>query len=252
MHSWIAIIDPLVNSIIVDCKPEVEEGMTERIAKGVTVTAKEKSGNGVRRRERRKEDRPVEIIEAAIELFSERGFGATRLEDVARCAGVSKGTVFVYFANKEELFRAVAQTVLGTRLMALREVAGNLDVPVTRLVPALLGQAVQVMESGLPAMIRLLIAESRQFPDLAKVWYDEVVSKILALLVEAVRNGQARGEIRDGDPQLFAMSIVSPMFALAMFREVFSQSDAPLPDFSALAQQHAKTILSGMLEPAVP
>lgn len=216
------------------------------------MTAKKEAGGSARRRERRKEDRPVEIVEAAMALFSERGFGATRLEDVARRAGVSKGTVFVYFATKEELFRAVAQTVLNTRLVALRHVASDLDVPVRQLVPALLEQAVQVMESGLPAMIRLLIAESRQFPDLARVWYDEVVSKVLAMLVGAIRNGQARGEIRDGDPQLFAMSIVSPMFAVAMFREVFGQSDAPLPEFSLLARQHAETILSGMLEPGVP
>ncbi len=212
------------------------------------MSGSEKVGGG-RRRERRKDDRPAEIIDAAIELFGESGFGATRLEDVARRAGVSKGTVFVYFANKEELFRAVAQTVLASKLGGVRSVATDFDRPVAELIPALLEQAAQVMESRLPAMIRLLIAEARQFPDLVRVWHDEVASKMLALVTGAIRAGQDRGEIKAGDPRIFAISIISPMFTLAIFREVFAETDIDLPDLGPLARQHAATILCGMLAP---
>jgi len=200
-----------------------------------------------RRSQRRKDARPSEIVEAAIEIFGERGFGAARLEDVARRAGVSKGTVFVYFPTKEDLFRAVAQTVLTLHLERLGSAAADLDRPLTELVPLLLEQAAAVIGEGrLPAMMRLLIAESRKFPDLARVWHDEVVSKVLGLVTAAIERAQARGEVRPGNARLYAFSIVGPMLASALFREVFRDA-APLPDLAELAAQHAQTVLHGML-----
>lgn len=202
-----------------------------------------------RRRQRRKDARPSEIIEAAIEVFGERGFGKARLEDVAHKAGVAKGTVFVYFATKEDLFRAVAQTVLSAHLRRLQGTAADLDRPLAETVPALLAQAARVIGEGrLPAMMRLLIAESRTFPDLAHVWHDEVVSKVLGLVTDALERAQARGEIRPGDVQLQAISIIGPMLAAALFREVFRDT-APLPDLQELAAQHARTVLQGLLAP---
>jgi len=204
------------------------------------------------RRQRRKEARPSEIIEAAIAIFAERGFGAARLEDVARRAGVAKGTVFVYFPTKDDLFRAVAQTVLTTHLERLHGAAADLDRPIAELVPMLLAQAAAVIGEGrLPAMMRLLVAESRQFPDLARVWHDEVVSKVLGMLTLAIERAQARGEIKPGNARLYAFSIIGPMLASALFREVFRDT-APLPDLRELADQHARTVLDGLLLPAAP
>jgi AcrR family transcriptional regulator len=204
------------------------------------------------RRQRRKDARPSEIIEAAIAIFAERGFGAARLEDVARRAGVAKGTVFVYFPTKDDLFRAVAQTVLTSHLERLQGAAADLDRPIAELVPMLLMQAAAVIGEGrLPAMMRLLVSESRQFPDLARVWHDEVVSKVLGLLTMAIERAQARGEIKSGNARLYAFSIIGPMLASALFREVFRDT-APLPDLRELAEQHARTILDGLLLPDAP
>lgn len=204
------------------------------------------------RRQRRKDARPSEIIEAAIAIFAERGFGAARLEDVARRAGVAKGTVFVYFPTKDDLFRAVAQTVLTSHLERLQGAAADLDRPIAELVPMLLTQAAAVIGEGrLPAMMRLLVAESRQFPDLARVWHDEVVSKVLGMLTLAIERAQARGEIKPGNARLYAFSIMGPMLASALFREVFRDT-APLPDLRELAEQHARTILDGLLLPDSP
>jgi len=198
------------------------------------------------RRQRRKDARPSEIIAAAIEIFGERGFGKTRLEDVARRAGVAKGTVFVYFPSKEDLFRAVAQTVLSSHLERLHSTAANLDRPVSEVVPLLLMLAAAAMSEGrVPMMMRLLVAESRTFPDLARVWHDEVVSKVLGLLTAALERAQARGEIRRGNARLQAFSIMGPMLAGALFREVFRET-APLPDLAELAAQHAQTVLHGL------
>lgn len=199
------------------------------------------------RRQRRKDERPSEIIAAAIEIFGERGFGKTRLEDVARRAGVAKGTVFVYFPTKEDLFRAVAQAVLSSHLQRLRNAAADLDRPVAEIVPLLLALAANVMGEGrLPAMMRLLIAESRAFPDLARVWHDEVVSKVLGLLTDALERAQARGEIRVGNARLQAFSIIGPLLAATLFREVFRET-APLPDLAELAREHAQAVLHGLL-----
>lgn len=198
-------------------------------------------------RRRRKDARPSEIIDAALAVFSEHGFGAAKIEEVASRAGVSKGTVFVYFANKEELFRAVAQHLLATHLDGLPGLSGALDIGFAEFVPLLLGRAAGVGDGPAPAMIRLLLAEARRFPDIAQVWYDEVVSKVFAVLVASIRKAQERGEVRAGDPQLFAFSLVGPLLAGTIFREIMRATDATLPDLSALAGQHGELVLRGML-----
>jgi len=200
-----------------------------------------------RPRRRRKEARPSEIIEAAIEIFGERGFGAARLEDVARRAGVAKGTLFVYFPTKQDLFLAVARTILTTNLERLQQVAADPERPLAMLVPQLLAQIAIVGETRIPIMMRVLIAESRTFPELARIWHDEVASKVLALVTAAIERAQSRGEIRSGDPLLQAFSIIGPMFFAVLAREVLGGTGAVLPDLHKLAAQHASTVLKGLL-----
>ncbi|HEY4212520.1 MAG TPA: TetR/AcrR family transcriptional regulator [Steroidobacteraceae bacterium] len=206
-----------------------------------------KTGPKGQRRQRRKDARPSEIVAAAMAVFAERGFGAAKLEEVARRAGVAKGTVFVYFPTKEDLFRAVAQSVLNTHMSRLEAAARGPDRPLSELIPALLGRAAVAAETQLPAVIRLLIAESRTFPDLARVWHDEVIGKVLHLVTSAIKRAQARGEIQSGNPTLYAFSIMGPMLAGVIFREVFRETGAELPDLKRLAAQHAKTIVKGLL-----
>lgn len=201
------------------------------------------------RRQRRKEARPSEIVAAAFEVFTQRGFGAAKLEEVARRAGVAKGTVFVYFPTKQDLFRAVAQNVLATHLERVAGAASELDRPLPELVPLLLAQAAKAGTSGIPAVLRLIIAEARVFPDLAQIWHDEVVGKMLGFLTQAIKRAQARGEARTGDPRLYAFSILGPMLAGMIFREVFRDTTTGLPDLSKLAAQHARTVLAGLLVP---
>lgn len=197
-------------------------------------------------RRRRKDARPSEIVAAALEVFAEHGYERAKLEEVARRAGVAKGTVFFYFPNKQELFRAVAQTVLAANLERLQSTVVAPDLPLRQFIPLLLAQAAMITRTPAVAMIRLLMAEARSFPDIAQVWHDEVVSKMLALLTTAIENAQAKGEIRPGDPQLFAFSILGPMLAGVVFREMFGQTQARLPDMADLARQHALVIVDGL------
>jgi len=201
-------------------------------------------------RRRRKEARPSEIVAAAMAVFAEEGFGRARMEDVARRAGVAKGTVFVYFPTKHDLFRAVAQDLLDVNFKGLEAAASAPDLPLETFVPLLLGQAARAGEGGVPSIARILIAEARTFPDLARVWHDEVVARMLTILTAAIARAQARGEVRDGDPRLHAFSIFGPLMAGVLFREIFRDVETELPDLKALAAQHAATILAGLRRPA--
>jgi AcrR family transcriptional regulator len=203
-------------------------------------------GKAPRRRERRKDARPGEIVDAALRLFGERGYGATRIEDVARLAGVAKGTVLVYFASKEDLFRAVARAVLATHLGHLDHIALDPDRRLAETVPLLLARAARAGQGGLPPVARLIVAEARAFPDLARVWHDEVASKVLGALTAAIERAQARGEVRPGDARLHAFSIIGPMMAAMLFREVFGPTGAPVPDLEQLALEHARTAIRGL------
>lgn len=195
---------------------------------------------------RRKDDRPGELISAALDLFAEKGFAATKLSDVAARAGVAKGTVYRYFDTKEDLFRAVVRDALSVNLKAFEHVAEGADAPLAVVLPKLLTHAVtQVGDSRLPAILRMVIADSRTLPDLAVIWHDEVVAQALGLLTGLIAAAQKRGEVREGDPALYAFSLIGPFVTGLLFREVFGQEGLFSPDLAKLVSQHVETILRG-------
>lgn len=196
---------------------------------------------------RRKEARPSEIVEAALELFIENGFAATKLTDVAKRAGVAKGTLYLYFDTKEALFRAAVRHAMTENLGAVEQAAKISDGSLAVLVPKLLQQAAtSIAGSRVPSIVRLVLADGRAFPDLAAIWHEEVVSRVLGLLTSIIAAGQARGEVRAGDPKLHALSIVGPMITGILYQEVFGDIDKAGPNLEALALQHAETVLRGL------
>jgi AcrR family transcriptional regulator len=197
---------------------------------------------------RRKDARPGEIIEAALELFVLNGFAATKLSEVAQRAGVVKGTLYRYFDTKEDLFRATVRHLVASNLTKVGHTPHG-DGTVAALVPTMLGQvAGAIAGSRIPAIVRMVLAESRAFPDLAAIWHDEVVSPMLNAVASVVASGQARGELRGGDARLYALSIIGPMVTGALYREVFGDRDGEWPDLEALALQHADTMLRGLVQ----
>lgn len=196
---------------------------------------------------RRKDARPAEIIEAAVDVFIEHGFAAAKLSDVATRAGVVKGTLYRYFDTKEDLFRAVVQHVVATNLQAIEQAAQAFRGALAELVPVLLIRAAEGMGDGrVPALARMVIAESRAFPDLARIWHDNVVSRVLGLLSGLIADAQARGEVRAGDPTAYAFSIVGPMVTGMLFHELFGAASPHAPNLVTLATQHAETVLRGL------
>jgi AcrR family transcriptional regulator len=199
---------------------------------------------------RRKKARPGEITDAALEEFAEKGFAAAKLEDIARRAGVSKAALYLYFETKEDLFRAVARAAVASHFEAIRSSAEASDAPFADLVPKLLSRAAVMMSSGrVPAIARMVIGESRNFPDLARIWHDDVVAGVIRTVTGIVARAQARHEVAPGDPHLHAFSLIGPMVMAMLFREVFGGVATDTPDLQALAGQHARTALHGLLTP---
>ncbi|HKU24602.1 MAG TPA: TetR/AcrR family transcriptional regulator [Candidatus Sulfotelmatobacter sp.] len=197
---------------------------------------------------RRKDERPAEILGAAIDVFAERGFAAARLDEVAQRAGVVKGTLYRYFATKEEMFKAVVHQTLAAHLETVEKSSIAFEGSLVEFVPMLLGQtALTLGDSRFPSIARVVLTESRTFPDLAAVWHDELVARMLNLIIGMITKAQQSGEVRPGDPKLYAFSILRPMVTGVLFHEVFGGHRATAPDLKRLASQHAEFVLRGLL-----
>ena len=195
---------------------------------------------------RRKEARPDEILAAALESFAERGFAATRLEDVAARAGISKGTLYLYFKGKEELFKAVVRATLVPNLARVEALAATFEGPSAQLLERLLLTIAGVVGSRVGAIPKLVIAEAGNFPDLARFYLDEVVRRGLRLIGAILRRGIERGEFRAVDVDHAVFCVIAPMLIAALWKNSFeAHADAPL-DAQALARAHLDLLLRGL------
>jgi len=196
---------------------------------------------------RRKTDRPAEITAAALAVFAERGFAAARLEDIAARAGLSKAALYLYFETKTDLFRAVAQERARPNLDAIQAMVAETDMPFDAIVPAVLARLATLIERAeLRGVIKMVIGESRNFPELAEVWREAVVTPALAILGGIISRAQARGEARPGEARLLAMSLIGPMMMGVLWREIIEPAGGDPIDLQALAAEHARTVLAGM------
>jgi len=162
---------------------------------------------------RRKEDRPQEITEAALEAFAEKGYAATRVEEVAKRAGVSKGLMYLYFKTKEELFKSVVKSVVIRRIDQLIGNIESTDLSSEDFIRGpLLSFMKQIPGSPVAIVIRLLISEGPRHPDLVDYYYENVVAKGLAAITGFVERGVERGEFRKSVitelPQLFLAPVM--------------------------------------------
>ncbi|MEH0198380.1 TetR/AcrR family transcriptional regulator [Caulobacter sp. CCNWLY153] len=196
---------------------------------------------------RRSEARPGEIVQAALEVFAERGFAGARLDEIAAKAGISKGALYLYFETKDDIFRAVVREAVAPNLDMVEAVLAQATLPFPDLLRMVFSRIVQLIgTSRLGAVAKLVIGESRNFPELARVWHDEVVSRALTLMSGAIARAQARGEVAPGDPRLYAFSIVGPILMGVIWKETFVPVGAPAMDLEALVRQHADTVLLGL------
>lgn len=157
---------------------------------------------------RRPEHRPQQIIEAALEVFGECGLAKARLDDIAKRAGVSKGTIYLYFPNKEELFREVVRQTAVAAIEAGERTPPQ-GTPTEQLLAAMRGYWAFVRSPIFNTLHRLVLGELHQFPDLARFYAEEVVARGLKLLSGRIRRGIEVGEFRDVDPMVAARMLVA-------------------------------------------
>lgn len=203
---------------------------------------------------RRKEARPGELIAAALELFVEKGFAATRLDEVAARAGVSKGTVYLYFSSKEELFKQVVQTgivpVLDEGAALLEQHHGS----AAELLRAMLvGWWERIGATRLAGIPKLMMSEAGNFPDLAAFYYETVIQRGRGLLAEILRRGVASGEFRPLNPEIAADVIIAPPLMLAVWRYSFATCCPRVGmDPRAFIETHIDLLLDGLRHASPP
>ncbi len=170
-------------------------------------------------RRRRKDARPSELTAAALDLFVEKGFAATRLDDVATRAGVSKGTLYLYFDSKEALFKAVVEEgIVPTLAAAEQRLAEHSGSSVELLRSLLFGWWQQIGGTRLAGVPKLIVAESRNFPEIAQYYHDKVIVRGRALLRVALQRGIASGEFRPLNVETAIDVIIAPVLMLAIWR----------------------------------
>ena len=197
---------------------------------------------------RRKQERPGDIIAAALSVFAEKGFAGARMEEIARRAGISKGTLYLYFETKEDMFRAVVREVVVPNIEVVQKAVLTADLSFAMMVRTLLPRfAETVTRVPVGAVAKMVIGESRNFPELARVWHDEVIFKAIGLIAGVIERAQARGEVRPGDPRTHAFSIMGPMLMGVLWRETFTPIGGAALDLPAIARQHGETVLGGLL-----
>lgn len=196
---------------------------------------------------RRPAERPGEIVAAALEVFAERGFAAARLEEVARKAGVSKGALYLYFETKEDLFRAVVKETIAPNLQQVASLA-SIEAPFEPTVRAMFGMLSQRVASDrrISGVVKLVIAESRNLPELARIWHENLISPALGLASRLIEAGQREGAVRPGDARYFAMGLIGPVLLGALWRETFEPIGAEPVQIDRLIVQHVETCLKGM------
>ena len=174
-------------------------------------------------RRRRKEARPAELLEAALTLFVEKGFAATRSEEVAKAAGVSKGTLYLYFPSKEELLKAVIQHFLGTEIEAGIQEAAAADGPTAQAMEQLLVTWwTRIYEGPASGVFKLVITEVRNFPEIGEFWVERVVAPGHAIVSGLLQRGISRGEFVVDDVDSAVHSILMPLILMCMHKHSFA------------------------------
>ena len=206
-------------------------------------------------RRRRKEARPAELLEAALTQFVEKGFAATRSEEVARAAGVSKGTLYLYFPSKEELLKAVIQHFLGSEIEAgIADAAAAAGPTPQAMEELLVTWWKRIYEGPASGVFKLVMTEVRNFPEIGEFYVDRVVRPGEAIVSGLLRRGIEQGEFRPVDIDVAVHSILMPMILLCVHKHSFVAcgigKDLEIDPVDFM-RQHLRLIFSG-LQPRAP
>src|SRR5215204_1393401 len=187
-------------------------------------------------RSARQAERRDAILAAALAEFSARGFAATRLDDVAKRAGVAKGTIYLYFRDKESLFQELVRAMLSP-LVAKLEAARMKDLPARAIAEAIADLFVrEIFGTRRQDVIRLIIAEGARFPKLAEFYYHEVIERVVTAVRVVLKRAVARGELSSDALARFPQLLIAPALVTIIWNSLFKRF-APL-DVRELMRAH--------------
>lgn len=200
-----------------------------------------------RGRRRRKHARADELRDAALALFVEKGFDATRIEEIADRAGISKGTLYLYYPSKEKLLQAAIVSPSLAAFSQVRPAAEREGSRVDVLRHMLSDIWIHLQDPTVGSVLKLAIAEARRFPGIMEVWLLGVVRPVRSLIVEVVLQGMDRGEFRQMDADVVAHSLLLPMFMLCLQRSVMDTGTPAVrcPD-EGFIPLHVELVLQGL------
>lgn len=202
---------------------------------------------------RRKAARPQEILEAALAVLAEKGYAGTRMEDIAARAGVTKGTIYLYFESKEAVLKALVRTSIGTTIGEVAENARRFEGSARELLRFVLTAIGQfIMTSDRVVLPKIIVAEAGNFPELARFYREEIIDKGLTLLSTVIGRGIECGEFRAVAPEHAARLCIAPLLLAAIWRTTFASLDREPYDYRGLFETHIETLLRGLSAERVP
>ena len=194
------------------------------------------------RRRPTQDERRAAILAAALDVFAENGFAASRLDDVAQKAGVAKGTLYLYFPDKEALFEALLQGLAGPVLQRFEALSADPALPASAILGGILAVfQTEIIGTNRERLLRLIIAEGPRFPKIAEFYHREIISKGREIIRAIVTRGYERGELASDAMARFPQLFFAPLLTAVLWRSMFSQFD-PL-DVNAMIECHRKLML---------
>lgn len=198
------------------------------------------------RTEEAKEERRVSILNAALHEFYERGLAGARLDDIADQAGVSKGTLYLYFDNKEALFRDLIHHYTGPTIKQL-ESKVSLAPSLEQALNSFVQISVDIIrQSEMPAVMKVMIGESQAFPDIIRHHRENIIEKTDMIFTKVLSAAKDRGEIEIDDPALVTRLMFAPIVYSSIWQSVFASNCPYDVDYETLLQTHVKLMLKGM------
>jgi AcrR family transcriptional regulator len=202
---------------------------------------------------RRKRARPGEILEAAMAVFAEKGFAASRMEDIAARAGVTKGTIYLYFPSKEEVFKTLVRDFIGSTLADVARQAAAYDGSVREFLTMFFTMAGEIIREGKRTVFpKIIISESGNFPELARFYREEVIDTAMGLMAGVIARGMERGELRKMPVPDVIRLVAAPLVMGIIWRTTFAQFDSEPVDYERLFATHVDVLLRGLAPEGKP
>ncbi len=209
--------------------------------RGKTSTAKRRAISDMDKAQRR-----LDVLNAALDVFFEKGFAAARMDEIAKRAGVSKGTVYLYFPSKEALFEAQITAIAQPRAMQIEQILSTAKTAKEGLQTFLQLLPRIILTSPVPKLFKIMIADAGNFPAAVQVYRQQVIDRALGAMTAFLRNAHERGEFHVPAPEYTARVVIAPLLMSVIWRLVFSVDGDDDLNVAALFAEHERVLLRAL------